>query len=127
MPRARNLRVNLRTSHPMNTQPKIAAVFVFHSCCKFLQPDLSSRISFHVWQSILDWRYTDKLRCSLDLLSSQLSLTRSQDLISNFLTRSLLTILAVHLGIEPSVLTDSAAALLCHVLLAHISPHIFTT
>ena len=25
----------------------------------FLQPDLTSKISFRVWQSVLDWRYTD--------------------------------------------------------------------
>ena len=32
---------------------------------------------------------------------------------------------AVHPGIEPSVLADSAAALLCHILLA--APHVFIT
>ena len=32
--------------------------------------------------------------------------------------------LAVHPGVEPSVLTDHAPRLICHVLLA--SPHIFT-
>ena len=83
MPRARNLRVNLRTSHPMNTQPKNICSLCFPQALQFLQPDLTSRISFRVWQSILDWRYTDKLRCSLGLLSSQLNLTRSQDLTSH--------------------------------------------